>query len=80
MDKYESLERKLSEIKTCLGELVVYGDATKSYVVNYGNKKLEDNFRRIRTFFDAVWLLFWCNVDQAKHPGCARRSRSKGAF
>ena len=36
MDKYASLERKLSEIKKCLGELVVYGDATKSYVVNYG--------------------------------------------
>lgn len=35
MDKYASLERKLSEIKKCLGELVVYGDATKSYVVNY---------------------------------------------
>ena len=35
MGKYESLERKLSEVKTCLGELVVYGDATKSYVANY---------------------------------------------
>lgn len=35
MDKYASLERKLSEIKKHLGELVVYGDATKSYVANY---------------------------------------------
>lgn len=60
------------------GELLVSEEYVR-YVVNYGNKKLEDNFRRIRTFFDAVWLLFWCNVDQAKHPGCARRSRSKGA-
>lgn len=35
MDKYASLGRKLSEIKKHLGELVVYGDATKSYVANY---------------------------------------------
>lgn len=36
MDKYESLERKLRAIKKCLGELNIYDDATKLYVVNYG--------------------------------------------
>lgn len=43
------------------GKLLVSEEYVR-YVVNYGNKKLEDNFRRIRTFFDAVNLLFNCNV------------------
>lgn len=48
------------------GELLVSEEYLR-YVVNYGNKKIEDNFRRIRTFFDAVGSLYSYHVDQTKH-------------
>ena len=32
------------------------------YVVEYGNKKFEDNLRRIAVLFQSVWLREWIEV------------------
>ena len=50
------------------------------YIVNYGNKKLEDNFRRIGVFFEAVEILFTSVVDQTKDSRFPARTPRKGAF
>ena len=39
------------------GEMLVSREYI-DYIINYGNKKFEDNLRRIAVFFDSVLLLF----------------------
>ena len=39
------------------GEMLVSREYI-DYIINYGNKKFEDNLRRIAVFFDSVLLFF----------------------
>ena len=43
------------------GQLLVTEEYLR-YVVEYGNKKFEDNLRRIAVLFQSVWLREWNEV------------------
>lgn len=43
------------------GQLLVTEEYLR-YVVEYGNKKFEDNLRRIAVLFQSVWLKEWNEV------------------
>ena len=43
------------------GKLLVTEEYLR-YVVEYGNKKFEDNLRRIAVLFQSVWLREWNEV------------------
>ena len=43
------------------GQLLVTEEYLR-YVVEYGNKKFEDNLRRIAVLFQSVWLKEWIEV------------------